>query len=448
MFKLNEIIAATAATLISGKSDISVENISINSRTIRKGDLFIAIKGSRFDGHDFVQPAIKKGAIAIIVEKKPNRRIAVPLIKVHDTKKALAQIAQFQRKKFNLPVVGITGSNGKTTAKDMLAWILEKKFRVLKNPGTQNNQIGLPMTLLKLNKNFDLVVLEMGTSHFGEIAYLAKVALPTIAIITNIGPAHLEFLKNLAGVYREKISLLPHLIAPSVAVLNMDDNFLRRQQNDKNRFVLGFAIKNHADFRATRIKREKSGIEFLVNSRVKIKLRTTALNNVYNALAAISVARLLGLDYNIISQRLSHFTFPRGRFSFFHTDKINFIDDTYNSNPASLKSALDTLSGLEVLGRKILVMGDMLELGKEKKEFHRLAGKEIAKAFDILITVGELSRLTAQEALKSGLNQQSIFNCDSAQEAKRLLLRRLNPTKDDLILVKGSRLMQMEKVIY
>ena len=447
MFKISELIKITHGRQYGSVQDALVRGISIDSRTIRTGDLFIAIKGNRFDGHDFLKEAVRKKAAGVIVKEGLDKSVKVPVIVVKDTIRALADIAAYHRKKFNIPVVGVTGSNGKTTTKDMAAWILEKKFKVLKNPGTQNNQIGLPMTLLKLNKNFDIAVLEMGTNHFGEIGYLARVAKPNIGIINNIGPAHLEFLKNLAGVYREKYSLIKNLAFPSIAILNLDDRFLIRNIRDKDKFVIGFGINHNADYRASGIKRTKNGIEFLVNSRCAIKLKSVGVNNIYNALPAISVARLLGMDYNMIAERLEDFEFPAGRLTLIKKDKINFIDDTYNSNPASLGQALDALHNIKTKGRKIFIMGDMLELGRSKENIHRLAGRGIARVADVLITVGSLTRLAAVEANKAGLDINSIFNCDSCEEAKELLFNRIIPKKDDIILVKGSRLMQMEKII-
>lgn len=447
MFKIGELIKITRGGRCGSGKDALVRGISIDSRTIRTGDLFIAIKGNRFDGHDFLAEAVKKKAAGVIVEERIDKSVKVPIIKVKDTTRALADIAAYHREKFNIPVVGITGSNGKTTIKDMVAWILEKKFKVLKNPGTQNNQIGLPMALLKLNKNFDIAVLEMGTNHFGEIGYLARTAKPNIGIINNIGPAHLEFLKNLAGVYREKYSLIKNLAFPSIAILNLDDRFLKRNIPGKDKFVIGFGVKHNADYRASGIKRMNNGIEFLVNSRYAIRLKSAGFNNIYNALSAISVARLLGMDYNIIAERLEDFQFPAGRLTFIKKDKINFIDDTYNSNPASLGQALDTLHNIKTKGRKIFIMGDMLELGRNTENIHRLAGRSIARIADVLITVGSLTRLAAVEANKAGLDINSIFNCDSCEEAKTLLFSRIIPDKDDIILLKGSRLMQMEKII-
>lgn len=451
MFRIDELIAVTRGRLISGQNKVLTAGVSIDSRTLKKADLFIAIKGTRFDGHDFIFAALRKKASAVIVDRLnlPSLKPAgIPVIKVRDTLKALSDIAAYHRRKFDIPIIGITGSNGKTTTKEMTAWLLEKQYRVLKNPGTQNNHIGLPMALLRLNKNVDVAVLEMGTNHFGEIGRLTETARPNIGIITNVGSAHLEYLRSLKGVYREKRSLINNLVAPSVAILNMDDRFLRRNKDDKDKFVVGFALENNADYRAAKIKKgEKGAIEFTVNSRHPIRLNTLGTCNIYNGLAAITVARLLGMDYNTITQRLSDFEFPKARLSRVNIDSVSFIDDTYNSNPSSLSQALEALAGINTPGRKVFIMGDMLELGGAKESLHRLAGKRIAEVCDALITVGTLTRLTAQAARQAGLDAKSVFTCDCSRQARSVLYKRLKPNRHDIVLIKGSRLMQMERII-
>jgi len=452
MFRIDELITVTSGRLIAGKRrEVLTGGISIDSRTLKKDDLFIAIKGARFDGHDFIAAAVKKKAAAVIVDRlnfPAFKPAAVPLIKVRDTVRALSDIAAYHRRRFNIPVVGITGTNGKTTAKEMIAWVLQKQYRVLKNPGTQNNHIGLPMALLRLDKNVDVAVLEMGTNHPGEIARLTQIARPNIGIITNIGPAHLEFLHDLKGVYREKSFLINNLVAPSLAVLNMDDRFLRRNKDDNDKIVVGFALNHNADYKASKIKKgSRADIEFSVNSRHRVRLNTPGTCNVYNGLAAITVARLLGMDYNTITASLSDFEFPKSRLNLVNVDSVSFIDDTYNSNPGSLAQALEALAGINTAGRKIFIMGDMLELGSGKESLHRLAGKRIAEVCDALITVGRLTRLTAQAAGQAGLAADSVFTCDCAKQARRVLYKRLKPNKDDIVLIKGSRLMQMEKII-
>ncbi len=455
MFKINELIKIAAVKLIGAviNNDISVSGISIDSRTIKPGQAFIAVKGNNFDGHDFINEAIKKGAVCVISEsgfrlKDIGSMPQVARLEVKDTVRALGDIARFWRQKFDIPVIAVTGSNGKTTTKDMAAWILSKRFKVLKSIGTQNNQIGLPLTLLNLDASYDCAVLEIGTNHPGEIEYLSKICLANIGLITNIGPSHLEFLKDLKGVFDEKYALVEFLKKPRIAMLNADDDLLKKELNraGAKRAAFGFGIKNYCDFQATDIKFSKAGIQFLAR-KYKFRLKALGYSNVYNALSAIAVARILGMSYKDIALRLAAFSFPQGRLNFIKLGKLRFIDDTYNSNPASLSQALDVLDKLKVKGRKIMVMGDMLELGPRGDSFHQQAGKDAARICDAFITVGMLSRISADTAREAGFDSKSIFVCETSSQARDILFRKLMLGPDDIVLVKGSRSMKMEEVL-
>jgi len=477
MFKVNELLKATGGCLISCREDTAIKGISIDSRTVRKGEAFIAIKGSNFDGHDFIDKAIKKGASCIIYEPRPPKILADPpcvvaettnharqkswrvrhalwrkprkavFIKVKDTVRALGDIACFHRKRFDIPVIAVTGSNGKTTAKEMIAWVLSRRFGVLKNEGTKNNQIGLPMSLLGLNRKHDIAVLEIGTNHFGEVGYLVKICLPNIGVITNIGPAHLEHFHSLKGVFCEKYTLIENLREPYLAILNSDDALLRRQMLEKLKkpFILGFGIKKHADFSASDINPLFDKIEFLVK-KYRFTLRTPGYYNVYNALVAIAAARIFGMEYKDIAKRLALFDFPQGRLKIMELNQAKFIDDTYNSNPASLKQALSVLYNFKTKGRKIFVMGDMLELGGRKELFHYHVGQKVREICDIFITVGRLSGFAAEAARRSGFDTKNIFTCASTGEARDILFNKVSLSRRDVVLVKGSRAMKMEEI--
>jgi UDP-N-acetylmuramoyl-tripeptide--D-alanyl-D-alanine ligase len=451
MFKVNELLKATRGRLISGKADTIVKGISIDSRTIRPQEAFIAIKGCNFDGHNFINAAVKKRAGAVIFQRQGLRVEGkeVAFIEVKDTIKALGDIARFQRQKFDIPVIAVTGSNGKTTTKEMIAWILSKEFNVLRNVGTKNNQIGLPLTLLNLNRHKDVVVVEVGTNHPGEIEYLARICQPNIGIIINVGSSHLEYLINLKGVFKEKSALLKHLKSPHIAILNADDGLLKRQIPIKNRklAVLGFGIKHRSDFFATGIKILNGRIKFSVNHKYGFTLKTLGYFNIYNALAALTVARLFGMEYRDIASRLLAFNFPQSRLEFLELNNTKFINDTYNSNPVSFKQAIEVLENFPIKGRKIFVMGDMLELGNRRELFHRQAGRNAARICDVFITVGELSKLAAKAAMDFGLDSKNIFTCASSLQAQDILFNRVSPGPDDIVLVKGSRAMRMEEIL-
>jgi len=451
VFKVNEIIRATGGKLLQGNPEARLKGVSCDSRKFAAGETFLALRGSNFDGHNFIPAVLNKGASGIIAQRFTGLGLPknIVCVQVKDTTLALGDLARFHRQRFNLPVIAVTGSNGKTTTKEMVAWVLTARGNVLKNEGTQNNQIGLPQTLLRLKKSDDFAVVEIGTNHFGEVDYLAKIASANIGLITNIGPSHLEFLKNLKGVFREKTALLNNLSAPALTVLNADDALLRpviRRQNNR-RPVFSYGIKEKADFFASAIKCKNQQVRFTVNRKFDFLLSTCGSYNVYNALAAISVGRLLGFAYSELADRLKSFKFPYGRLRFVEISRIKFIDDTYNSNPLSLGCALETLASLDCKGRKILVMGDMRELGEKKELLHRQIAGSITNSCDLLITVGELARITADAVRKRGWKKEQVYSCASAGQARDLLLKKILPASCDLVLVKGSRSMKMEEVL-
>jgi len=450
VFKVNEIIKATGGKLIQGKPADKLAAISTDSRRLKPQEAFLALKGNNFDGHDFISEALKSKVACLIVERAPEFPIPkeIAVIQVKDTTLALGGIARFQRQKFNLPVIAVTGSNGKTTTKEMIAWILSANARVLKNEGTKNNQIGLPQTLIGLRREDNFAVVEIGTNHFGEVDYLAKIACPNIGVITNIGLSHLEFLKDLNGVLKEKATLLDNLAKPGLAVLCADDKLLKRIIIRKNNaaVVFTYGINEKSDFCASAIRLSNAKLEFKVNAKFDFALSTLGYYNIYNALAAISVSRILGLSYPEISQRLAAFKFPKGRLNLIEFKGFTFIDDTYNSNPLSLEAALKALNSVKCKGKKILIMGDMLELGRQKELLHRQIARSITNTCDVLVAVGSLARITAQAAGKSGFGPKDIFYCASALEARDLLFDKIAPSASDIILVKGSRSMRMEEV--
>ena len=453
MFKVSELIEAVKGKPAGKWDNTFIRGISIDSRSIKKGEAFIAIKGDNFDGHDFIRQAARKGAACIVKERGINpgyKSKGVNIIEAGDTIKALADIARFWRRRFNIPVIAVTGSNGKTTTKDMAAAVLSDRFKVLKNEGTRNNHIGVPMTLLKLNSGYDMAVLELGTNHPGEIGYLSDICEPNAGIITNIGPSHLKYLRDLKGVSREKRAIIEALQHPRVAILNADDRFLRSELSKKRSkgLAIGFGMDRRSDFTASRARVFNGRTEFLVNKKYKFTLNTPGYYNIYNALAATAAGRIFGIGYADIISRLNRFDFPKGRLRIVESGGVRFIDDSYNSNPLSLKQALRALSGFKAAGRKIFVMGDMLELGFGEKEFHREAGLQASACCDVFITVGRLSKLSARAAESvSRIDSGNIFTCESVPEARRVLSEDVSLKKGDLVLIKGSRLMKMEEII-
>jgi UDP-N-acetylmuramoyl-tripeptide--D-alanyl-D-alanine ligase len=453
MFKVNELLETCSGILLSGRPDLAVAGISTDTRTIRPDEAFIALRGNNFNGHDFIAEAIKKKA-ACVIQDNPSlahktQGSQAAFIQVKDTTVALGDIARYWRQKLGTPVIAVTGSNGKTTVKDMIACVLSRKFKVLKSEGTKNNHIGVPATLLELRGCHQMSVLELGTNHPGEIKYLAGICQPNIAVITNIGPSHLEFLRNLNGVFNEKRGLIKYLQGPCIALVNADDRLLAglTRRKSKKPVVFTFGLRKKADFSASCLKGSGPRLEFVVNKKYRFALNTFGRYNVYNALAAIAVGRIFGLGHHKdIASALANFDFPQGRFRLAIINNIRFIDDSYNSNPLSLKQALDTLAGLDSEGRRIFVMGDMLELGARKEFFHRQAGRQAAASCDVFITVGRLSESAAGAARASGFAAGNLFACTSTAQARDILFNRVLPGPHDVVLVKGSRAMRMEEI--
>ncbi len=460
---LQDVLKSTQGALLQGEIFDSVRGISINSKTVKPGDLFIAIKGQRFDGHDFVRQAIDRGAKAVVVSQslqRLNRRRVnnathaigrngyskIALIRVDDTTLALGHIARMYRNRFPIPVIAITGSAGKTTTKEMLAHVLQARYKVLKNEGTENNQIGVPLTLLKLRPDHEIVVIELGTNRPGDIRWLTCVANPTIAVMTNVGESHLELLKSLKDVFREKFELVKRMESHGQVIVNRDDEYLKEVPALASRHaVFTFGVQNPADYQASQIEVRRQQLKFQVNDQHSMILRSPVVKNVYNALATISCARLLRIDYETIRQRLQDFRPARQRQDLRKVNGFWVIDDTYNANPVSFRSAIETLNVFRTHGRKILVCGDMLELGKSSIPLHRSMGELAGCAnLDMILTYGNFSQ-SLSRAAKMRNPRLSIFHYHQLGAVHRRLQNYLLP--GDVILVKGSRGMHMERTV-
>lgn len=435
--------------------DELVHGISIDSRNIEKGNLFIAIPGERFDGHQFVKEATEKGAKASVItrDKKPtidqevlNKMTA---ILVEDTKKALRDLASWHRKRFDIPAVAVTGTNGKTTTKDMIAEALSCKFKVIKSPKSYNNLIGVPLTLFQLNSSSEALVVELGMSSPGEIGLLTRISNPSIGVITNIGPAHLEYMQTTEKIAQAKFELPDNMPCPKTLILNADDRILanRIERRKKDEKVTSFGIEKKADFNADRIEISGDGyISFRLNQDLTVNLGLLGIHNVYNALAAFAVGNLLEIDPEKIKQGLERYTPSRLRMELVQIRDIRVINDSYNANPVSMEKALDTLKGMKTSGRKIAVLADMLELGEKAKEFHLEVGRRVVRmGVDLLIVVGKLARFIGRGASQAGMSSHNILTFENNQQASFYLLENL---KDgDLVLVKGSRRMKTEEVV-
>ena len=445
---ISHIVKATQGNLLQGNPTVRIKGVSINSRTLKRGELFIAIKGENFDGHSFIQPSLEKGALALVVSQKPKKISSrVPVIYVKDTTIALGRIAAMYRSFFKIPVISITGSAGKTTTKEMVAAILQKKFKVLKNIKTENNHIGVPLTLLKLDQSHEVAVIECGTNRQGDIDWLGQITKPDVIIFTNIGESHLELLKTPDGVFKEKYQLTKHLHPEGYIIFNADDAYLRRLFKLKsNRNLITYALKEESDYHASQFSlKNNQAISFNLNGNQPCVLNSASEGNLYNALAAISCGRLFKINYKDIQNALSHFRFPEGRQNIKRIGRLWIINDTYNANPVSFKNALETLYAMNVKGKRILVCADMLELGKKSLALHRSMGEMAAQLnLDLILTLGPSARIIAETARR--FNQHlKTFSCDKKYQLHKKLRRSCQP--EDAILIKGSRRMHMEETV-
>ena len=417
--------------------------VSIDTRTLHPGSLFVVIQGENLDGHDFVIEAGQKGAAAALVSRLVDSPL--PQIQVPDTIDALGKLSANWRQRFAIPFIGVTGSNGKTTLKNMIASILRaacdnNATEVLATQGNFNNHIGLPLSLLRLNTHHRYAVVEMGMNHFGEIAYLSELANPMrVAVITNAAEAHLEGVKNIAGVARAKGEIFLGLQKNGVAVLNSDDAHFSYWRNlVKNYSLLSFGLKNPADITAV-IQPDSSILLHTPQGSIDIRLPLLGTHNTMNALAATAATLAIGIDLETIKKGLEQITSAPGRMQeSFLPSGTRIINDTYNANPFSLQAAISTLAAFP--GTRILVLGDMKELGPDEKKLHYQAGEKIrAAGIQHLFTLGELSAATT-EAFGKDAQHFTEFNT---------LISALQPylTPDNTLLIKGSRSMRMERII-
>jgi UDP-N-acetylmuramoyl-tripeptide--D-alanyl-D-alanine ligase len=434
---------------------MEIKGVSIDSRNIKEGELFVAIRGERFDGHDFVPEAIKRGAWGALVERtvleKQYGSLSVlrNILPVEDTLCALQEMAHMHRKKYSFPVVGITGSNGKTTTKEMLAGILKQLGPVLKNEGNLNNHIGVPLTLLGLNATHKAAVVEMGMSAVGEIDALARLVSPTVGIITNVGPAHLEFLGSLDNVARAKGELLDHIRSGGTAVLNADDPYYETLKAKSGARVVAFGIESNADVRASDIRQGEGFMDFILTvdgSRMNVRLQIVGRHNVYNALAAAAGAIAAGVSVDAVKYGLDDFMPITMRSEIKQLQGRTILADYYNANPASVEAALVALMSIQSKKKTVVVLGDMLELGASAAEAHREIGKTAVRlGVDIVITIGKLSTHTAEGAIDAGMPRDRVFETQTHSEAAALIRQHSRP--GDAVLIKGSRGMKLEKIL-
>ena len=423
--------------------------ISSDTRTIANGDLFLALQGPRFDGHEYVEKAFANGAVAAVVDRQWQQRdggtASGPLFVVDSVLHALGALARNYRKRFDIPIIAIVGSSGKTTAKELAAAVLGRRYCVLKSVDNENNEIGIPTALLRLSEHHEVAVLELGTRKFGDIAYLCSLAQPTVGVLLNIGRAHLEFFESVEGVAKAKGELLDYLDESSLTLVNVDDCVAAGEAMRTKGRLLGFSIDRESQFRGEGLILDREGRGHFSLQNYDIEVGVAGRHNVYNALVAAALGREFGVDWDDIGAAIGAFNHVDMRTQILRKGEKRIINDSYNANPESMRAALALLRDMGSTGRKIAVLGDMLELGSQSAELHADIGRFVAEiGIDMLFCTGQMTRQTIAAALESGMEPANVRHFGSRLELRESLSGCLGDA--DVVLIKGSRGMELEHI--
>ena len=438
---IDNLAKAVRGEALKGDKNGQINKVIIDSRAIAEGGVFFAVKGENTDGHLYINQAIQNGAKAVVVHNDIDfRDIDSAVIKVTDTTQALLDFCGYYRSLFDIKVIAVTGSSGKTTTKDIISSVLSQKYATLKTQGNFNNQTGMPQTIFNLNSHHEMAVIEMGMSREGEIYNMAKAIKPDMAVITNIGYSHIEYLKTRENILKAKMEITSFFGQNNTLLVNADDFYLQNISSDDYK-IIKTGIQ-HGDIKVTDIAQSGNGCKFKVDGQL-YTFPLIGLHNVYNCLYAITIAKIYGLSDKDIQKGFDTFKPSSNRMDISVTDGITVINDVYNSNPQAARAALDVLAGTGQ-GRKIAVLADMLELGGYSKTLHEEIGSYAAAAgADILIAIGKEAKYIYNSALGEGIKEAEYFpdNPSAAEYLKSLLL------PGDTVLFKGSRGMKLETII-
>lgn len=452
---VKDILQICGGTLICGNEEETLGNFSKDTRQIQKGDVYVGIKGDHFDGSLFYEDAIKKGAKVCLLEETqisltileayPN----ITIVTVKDTIQALQDLATYKRSLYDIPVIAITGSVGKTSTKDMIASVVGTSYQVQKTAENYNNHIGVPLTILGLKDHTALVV-EMGMSHLGELRTLTNIAKPTIAVITNVGTAHIGNLGSRENILKAKLEILEGLSQGGTVIINNDNDLLHKWNKENKEYqVIDFGIQNDSMLMANNIELQEYGSHFetkLHNQTISVTVPVGGMHFVYNSLCAIGVGICLELPQEKIIQGIGNFELSKNRMEILENSKgVKIINDCYNANFDSMKASIEALARMGNK-RKIAILGDMLELGEYSKEMHEKVGSVAAiNKVDILITVGEEAKHIARQAKQEGMSQNQVYECKTVEEAMGKIQEMQQ--KGDVVLIKASHSMQFEKIV-
>jgi UDP-N-acetylmuramoyl-tripeptide--D-alanyl-D-alanine ligase len=450
-FCIDDIVKATRGDLSMGDGSSICNGISIDSRAIEKGNLFVAIKGAHFDGHNFIDDALSKGAAAVLLQRESSFSSDLPCVQVDDAERSLGDIAAWWRSQFNVPCVAITGSNGKSTTKEMIAAIAGVNGDVLKTEGNFNNLIGLPLTIFRWNESHKVAILEMGMNAPGEIERLTEIAKPKVGLITNVTSAHLEKLHTLEAVARAKGELFSAMDADGIAVVNEEDPWVMKVVESYAGKRITFGMKNESNVRFLDV--ETDGLDSttlrvsIFGDEYEFSLPVPGTHNIMNAMAALAIGCALKIEPKVATERLSKFKPMAMRFEQIQlANGVRLVNDSYNANPASMKAAFRTVGSAKRAGRFIVALGDMLELGEASYELHKKLGEDAARmGVNLLLTTGDYAEAVVEGAVSAGLDSESAKNCSTTDEIEKNLEDELKA--GDVLLVKGSRGMRMERIV-
>lgn len=447
---LKEIAEVVGARSTSGDlGSYPIAGVSIDSRTLAEGNLFVAIEGPTHDAHLFIDNALDAGASGIIARSEfryEGRHPNAKIILVDDTLEAMHDLARWWLRKFDLKKIAITGTNGKTTTKEMIAAVLSKKYATYRSPGNFNNLYGIPLAIFELDDSFEVAVMEFGMSTPGEIETLTRMVQPGYGLITNVDAAHLETMGSIEAIAKAKFELLENMPGDGTVFLNLDNRYLRTRYESESRRKIGYGIESRDGLHPESFESNGSGcFRFVVEPIGDVHLSVPGIHNMYNALAACAVGKELGVDPSEIKAALERFKSVGMRMEVIEHSGVKIVNDSYNSNPASLRNALRTLVALDAPGRRIAVLGDMLELGEKTRELHRQVGEFISELdLDLLLLAGELANQILIGAESAGIDMDRVHYFSSLDDLTQYLLKSVRD--GDAVLVKASRSMSFDRV--
>jgi len=422
--------------------------ICLDSRKCESGQIFWAIAGENFDAHNFVEQAMERGALMAVVDEKwaaKNGKTVQAYIPVRNTRTALRKLAAEYGSRFNIPRIGITGSNGKTSTKEMIYQVMSTRKKGIATEGNFNNEIGVPLTMFRINHSHEFAVIEMGTNSPGEIKRLSQTGLPTTAVITNIGHSHLEKLKTLDAVFAEKTDITAGLKKGGTLIVNADDPFLSRLRSTTRYKLVTFGIRR-GQIKPTDLEWDENGCAKFRIGRTRFALKVPGVHSLYNALAAFAVGVHHKIPKNEISRGLSQYRGSSMRMEIREVAGVNMIVDCYNANPGSVRAGLHTIGNMQAAGKKVAVLGDMLELGEHSKELHHEVGTSFQHLdVDLLLTIGDEGEHIGRGAISAGMSEDKWMHFKSSEELAMCMHENLMP--GDLCLVKASRGMKLEEVV-